>query len=122
MPLNNHYYNGDLIPRARELRREMTRHERRLWYDFLRLYPVKIYRQRPISGFIADFYCASARLVIELDGSQHFTPEGLAYDAGRTEVFDSLGVEVIRFTNRQIDREFSAVCAQIDRIITGRMA
>lgn len=122
MPLNNHYYNADLVPRARELRREMTRHERRLWYDFLRLYPVKIYRQRTISGFIADFYCAAAKLVIELDGSQHFTPEGLAYDAGRTEVFDHLGVEVIRFTNRQIDKEFGAVCAQIDRIITGRMA
>ena len=120
MPQNNFYYNGDLIPRARELRKEMTRHERHLWYDFLRLYPIKVYRQRTISGFIADFYCASAKLVIELDGSQHYTPDGLAYDEGRTEVFNQLGIEVIRFTNRQIDTEFDAVCAQIDRAITSR--
>ena len=120
MPQNNFYYNGDLIPRARELRKEMTRHERHLWYDFLRFYPIKVYRQRTISGFIADFYCASAKLVIELDGSQHYTPDGLAYDEGRTEVFNQLGIEVIRFTNRQIDTEFDAVCAQIDRTITSR--
>ena len=120
MPLNNHYYNGDLIPRARELRKEMTRHERHLWYDYLRTYPVKIYRQRVISGFVTDFYCPSAKLVIELDGSQHFTPDGLAYDAGRTEVFNRLGIKVIRFTNYQIDKEFEAVCAHINYIIASR--
>jgi very-short-patch-repair endonuclease len=98
----------------------MTRQERHLWYDFLRSYPVKIYRQRTISGFITDFYCASAKLVIELDGSQHYTPEGLAYDQGRTEIFNRLGIDVIRFTNRQIDTEFDAVCTQIDRTITSR--
>ena len=120
MPRNNFYYNGELVPRARVLRKEMTRHERHLWYDFLRSYPVKVYRQREISGYIADFYCASAQLIIELDGSQHFTTDGLAHDAGRTAVLEQLGIMVIRFTNHQIDKEFDAVCAEIDRVITSR--
>lgn len=120
MPTNNRYYNGALIPRSRELRKEMTRHERHLWYDFLRQYPVKIYRQRVISGFIVDFYCASAKLVIELDGSQHFTPDGLAYDQRRTNILEQLDIQVVRFTNHQIDTEFAAVCAEIDRLITAR--
>ena len=68
------------LENARRLRREMTPHERKLWYLFLRRYPVKIYKQRIIGRFIVDFYCASARLVIELDGSQHYEPQGLAYD------------------------------------------
>ena len=121
MPRNNNFYNADLIPRARELRREMTRHEKHLWYDFLRSYPTKVYRQRAIKGYVADFYCAAAKLVIELDGSQHFEPEALAYDAGRTCVFENLGIKVIRFTNHQIDTEFAAVCAEIDRVITTRI-
>lgn len=120
MPQNNFYYNGELVPRARELRKNMTRHERHLWYDFLRRYPVKVYRQREISGYIADFYCPAAKLIIELDGSQHFTPDGLAHDAGRTAVLEQLGIMVARFTNRQIDTEFNAVCTEIDRIITSR--
>lgn len=121
MPRNHNYYNGELVPRARELRKEMTRHERRLWYEFLRSYPVKVYRQRTISGYIADFYCASAKLVIELDGGQHFEPEALAYDAGRTSVFEHLGIMVIRFTNSQVDNEYEAVCTEINRIITDRL-
>lgn len=121
MPRNNHYYNGDLILRARKLRREMTRHERHLWFDFLRSYPIKIYRQRSISGYIADFYCASAKLIIELDGSQHFFPEGLAHDTCRTAVLEQLDIMVIRFTNHQVDTEFPAVCAEIDRVIKSRM-
>ena len=120
MPLNNYEYNGDLVPCARGLRKEMTPQERRLWYDFLRRYPVKIYRQRVISGFIADFYCASAKLIIELDGGQHFTDGGLAYDAARTEVLEQLGIRVIRFTNHQIEKEFAAVCAEINRVIGAR--
>lgn len=106
---------------ARKLRREMTPHERKLWYLFLRKYPVKIYKQRIIGSFIVDFYCASAKLVIEIDGSQHYEEQGIAYDAERTAYLESLGLKVIRYSNRDIDRNFSAVCEQIDLIIKERL-
>ena len=105
------------LENARRLRREMTPHERKLWYLFLRKYPVKIYKQRIVGRFIVDFYCASARLVIELDGSQHYEPRGLAYDAKRSQFLMSLGLEILRFSNRDIDKDFRGVCAQIDLII-----
>ncbi len=88
---------------------------------FLRRYPVKIYKQRIIGRFIVDFYCASARLVIELDGSQHYEPQGLAYDAERSQFLMSLGLEILRFSNRDIDKDFRGVCAQIDLIIRKRL-
>jgi very-short-patch-repair endonuclease len=81
--------NKNLVRNARALRRNMTRQERRLWYDFLRSYPVKFTRQKILGRFIADFYCASARLVIELDGSQHYEDEGLRKDADRTALLES---------------------------------
>ena len=109
------------LENARQLRREMTPHERKLWYLFLRKYPVKIYKQRIIGRFIVDFYCASARLVIELDGSQHYEPQGLAYDAERSQFLTALGLEVLRFSNRDIDRNFRGVCTQIDCIIQKRL-
>ena len=109
--------NNAMLPRARELRRDMTPHERKLWYMFLRKYPVKIYKQRIIGSFIVDFYCASARVVIEADGSQHYTEQGLAYDAERSAFLESLGLRVLRFTNQQIDDEFRSVCEAIDAII-----
>lgn len=99
----------------------MTRHERHLWFDFLRTHPAKIYRQRVIAGYIADFYCAAAKLVIELDGGQHFEPEALAYDLKRTTTFEERGIFVLRFTNHQVDTEFPAVCDEIDRIIRERV-
>ena len=105
---------------ARKLRREMTPHERKLWYLFLQKYPVKIYKQRLIDRFIVDFYCASAKLVIELDGSQHYEEQGLADDAERSAILESYGLKVIRYSNREIDREFPAVCEQIDCIIKER--
>ena len=105
------------LENARRLRREMTPHERKLWYLFLRKYPVKIYKQRIIGKFIVDFYCASAKLVIELDGSQHYESQGIAYDAERSAFLTSLGLEVLRFSNRDIDRDFTAVCTQIDLTI-----
>ena len=108
------------LENARRLRREMTPHERKLWYLFLRKYPVKIYKQRIIGRFIVDFYRASARLVIELDGSQHYEPQGLAYDAERSQFLMSLGLEIPRFSNRDIDRDFRGVCTQIDLIIRKR--
>ena len=105
---------------ARKLRREMTPQERKLWYLFLQRYPVKIYKQRIIERFIVDFYCASAKLVIEIDGSQHYEAQGMAYDAERTAILESYGLKVIRYSNREIDREFRAVCDQIDQIIQAR--
>ena len=112
--------NHKLLPRAKELRKDMTPQERHLWYDFLRDYPVKIYKQRIIDSFIADFYCASARLVIELDGSQHFSEEGLARDKARTEIIQRHGIHVLRFTNREVDTQFEAVCNMIMHMIESR--
>lgn len=112
--------NNGLLPRARTLRREMTPQERKLWYLFLRKYPAKIYKQRIIDSFIVDFYCASAKLVIEVDGSQHYTDEGLQYDKARSEVLARYGLQVIRFSNRDIDTQFSAVCNAIHNAITER--
>ena len=111
--------NNRMLDHDRKLRREMTPQERKLWYCFLRKYPVKIYKQRIIDSFIADFYCVSARLVIEVDGSQHYTEEGQAYDADRTKCLEKYGLKVIRFSDGEIDREFSDVCTEIDRNIRG---
>ena len=107
---------------ARRLRREMTPQERKLWYLFLQKYPTKIYKQRIVDRFIVDFYCASAKLVIEVDGSQHYEEAGLIYDAERTTVLESFGLKIIRYSNREIEREFSAVCEQIDNTIKERQA
>ncbi len=109
------------LEKARRLRREMTPHERKLWFLFLRKYPVKIYKQRIIGNYIVDFYCASANLVIEVDGSQHYEPHGLAYDAQRSAFLSALGLEILRFSNRDIDRDFSSVCEQIDITIQTRL-
>ena len=112
--------NGQL-ENARQLRREMTPYERKLWYLFLRKYPVKIYKQRIIGRFIVDFYCASAKLAIEVDGSQHYEPQGTAYDAERSAFLSALGLEVLRFSNRDIDRDFRGVCEEIDITIQNRL-
>ena len=109
------------LENARRLRREMTPHERKLWYLFLRKYPAKIYKQRIIGRFIVDFYCASAQLVIEVDGSQHYEPQGLTYDSERYVFLEVLGLEVLRFSNREIDRDFRGVCEQIDMAIQNRL-
>ena len=109
------------LENARRLRREMTPHERKLWYLFLRKYPVKIYKQRIIGRFIVDFYCASAKLVIEVDGSQHYEAHGMASDAERSAFLSALGLEVLRFSNRDIDREFRGVCEQIDIAMQKRL-
>lgn len=112
--------NNQMLPRARELRREMTPQERKLWYLFLRTYPVKIYKQRIIESFIVDFYCASAKLVIEVDGSQHYTESGMQYDQERSQILASYGLQVLRFTNREVDTQFSMVCDVIHRAIETR--
>lgn len=114
MPLR---YNGKNITFARSLRKNATPQENRPWYRFLRGYRVRFQRQRPIGEFIADFYCHRARLVIEVDGSQHFSEEGEKYDAFRTERLAEYDLQVIRFTNRQIDENFYGVCEYIDLVV-----
>ena len=121
MEIGNLPYDRRLKPRAQTLRRNMTPQERKLWYQFLRQYPVKVYRQRMIDHFIADFYCAKAKLVIELDGSQHYTEQGLCYDAERSAVIEKYGVQVLRFSNREVIRNFEGVCIVIDNTIQMRM-
>ena len=113
--------NGKLLNIARILRRNMTRHEKHLWYDFLRSYPVKIYKQRIIDDFIVDFYCHSARLVIELDGSQHYTASGEISDAKRAQALEKYSLKVIRFSNKDIDDNFEGVCNMLDDIIKKRI-
>lgn len=114
-------YNPDLKENASQLRKNMTKQEKHLWYDFLRTYPVKFYRQRPIDRFIADFYCSQAKLVIEIDGSQHYTEQGLAYDKERTDILAQYGLAVLRFTNAEIDRSFQGVCTAIDMKVKERI-
>ena len=117
-PLRKNY---KLLNIARILRHNLTRQEKHLWYDFLRDYPVKIYKQRIIDNFIADFYCHSARLIIELDGSQHYTNQGKANDKARTEILERYGIRVLRFSNKDIDEKFDGVCQMIDKVINERI-
>ena len=114
-------YQRRLIPRAKELRKNATPQEDKLWYRFLKDYPVRFQRQKTIGSFIADFYCAKAHLIIELDGAQHFTCGGKEYDQMRTGVLEQYGLEVIRFTNTEIENGFLSVCDRIDQIIKERV-
>ena len=114
LPINK---NNKLLNIAKILRRNMTRQEKHLWYGFLRHYPIKIYKQRIIDNYIADFYCYQARLVIELDGSQHYTEKGRLHDKERTEILEKYGLTVIRFSNKDIDEKFEGVCYTIDKTI-----
>ena len=114
--------NNKLLNVARILRRNMTRQEKHLWYDFLRYYPVKIYKQRIIDNFIVDFYCYNARLIIELDGSQHYTNQGKVHDEARTEILERYGIYVLRFSNKDVDDNFEGVCRMIDIVINDRIA
>ena len=110
-----------LTERAIDLRKSMTPQERHLWYDFLRQYPVRFYRQRVIGSYIVDFYCVRARLAIELDGSQHIEDAGLASDAERDSVLSSAGIAVLRFSNADVNGKFPSVCAAIDMEVKRRL-
>lgn len=114
-------YNRANIPLAKALRKEMTPWERKLWYEFLRSYPVRFQRQKAIGNYIADFYCAKAALVVELDGSGHFMPSQEKKDQIRTEDLEYMGLEVIRIDDLAIDRNFRGVCEYIDKIVTERL-
>lgn len=106
-----------LLNLAKELRKNMTPQERRLWYVFLSKRPEKWYKQRIIDHYISDFYCASAKLVIELDGSQHYYNEQLESDNERTRILNQYGLQVLRYSNFEINESFDEVCDQIDRIV-----
>ncbi len=114
-------YKQNLIPRAKELRKNATKQENHLWYDFLRSYPVRFQRQKIIGSFIVDFYCHEAKLVIELDGSQHYDVQGTAYDNERTSILEGFGLSVIRFTSTEVDRSFRAVCEKINNVVQQKM-
>lgn len=108
-------YNGDLIKYAKELRKNATPWERKLWYYFLKDYFVRFQRQKVIGNYIVDFYCSKARVAIELDGGGHFTEDKIKYDNDRMEELKKQGVKVIRFYNIDVDKNFYEVCSQIDR-------
>ena len=114
-------YNKDLMPFAKELRRNMTAEERHLWFDFLREYPVKFTRQKILGRYIADFYCPQAKLVIELDGSQHYEDNEIKKDSERTEYLKQYGLKVIRIPNNKVKQNFQSVCEYIDIAVKKRI-
>ena len=110
-------YNKANIPLAKNLRKNMTPWERKLWYEFLRNYSVRFQRQKAIGNYIVDFYCAKARLVIELDGGGHYEDQQAEKDNFRTKELENMNLTVIRVCNLDIDRNFSGVCEYIDLTI-----
>jgi very-short-patch-repair endonuclease len=113
MPTFHLPYNHNLIELARQMRKNPTPAERKLWEEYLHNLSVRILRQKPIDRFIVDFYCASVKLAIELDGQQHYTEEGMAYDTERSAVLAGYGIKVIRFSNQEVMNDFENVCKQI---------
>ena len=107
-------HNKSLVSNAKTLRKNMTKEERHLWYDFLRDYPVKFLRQKVLGSYIVDFYCAKAKLIIELDGSQHYEDRNMKKDAERTAFLEGYGLTVIRIPNNEVSRNFRGVCEYID--------
>ena len=110
-------HNKQLVPFAKELRKNMTKEERHLWYDFLRGYPEKFTRQKVLGKYIADFYCAKANIAVELDGSQHYQDEGMVNDKKRTEYLNQYGVKVVRISNLDVLKNFEGVCLYIDEAV-----
>ena len=110
-------YNKSNIPLAKTLRKNMTPWERKLWYEFLRNYPIRFQRQKAIGDYIVDFYCAKAGLVIELDGGGHYTREQAEKDALRTQSLENMKLSVLRICNLDIDQNFRGVCEHIDNAV-----
>ncbi|MBQ2973654.1 MAG: endonuclease domain-containing protein [Clostridia bacterium] len=112
--------NKSLKNLSTNLRNNATEEENKLWYEFLRIYPVRFNRQRIIGNYIVDFYCAKAKLVVEIDGSQHYENKGIKSDAERTRFLENAGLKVIRFSNLDIKESFYEVCTVIDSEIQNR--
>lgn len=120
-PYNYQMTKNRLTPLSQKLRRQATREENHLWYDFLSHYPVRFLRQKVIGDFIVDFYCHQAKLAIELDGSQHYEEKGLITDDTRTEELKKNGIFVLRILNSEIWNNFSGVCIAIEDAVKTRM-
>ena len=118
--MNKIYYNKEMKDKAQELRRGATPQENKLWYDYLKHYAVQFRRQKQFARYIVDFYCSSAKLVIEIDGAQHYTEEGIIHDRARTAYLESLGLFVLRFTNHEVENRFEEICARIDQVVDER--
>ena len=114
-------HNKKLTARAQALRKNMTKEERRLWYEYLHSYPYRFRRQVTFGNYILDFYCAAAKLAIELDGSQHCDPSEQLYDQHRTAYLNSLGIYVLRFSNLDVLQNLPGVCQQIDMVVSARI-
>ena len=114
-------YNKKNIALSKNLRKNATPQENHLWYDFLSKYEVRFQRQKAIDSFIADFYCHKARLVIEIDGFQHYTNEGKLHDAARTQILEQYGISVLRFADSDIEQRFEGVCHLISKTIQERI-
>ena len=111
----NEQYNSKLVPNSKKLRKEMTKEERHLWYDFLKHLPMTVHRKKTMGNYIVDFYIASARIVIELDGSQHYEAQNRAADVKRDQYLSQTGCKVLRYSNADINTRFSGVCEDILR-------
>ena len=109
----NQTYNSKLAANARPLRKNMTKEERHLWYDFLKDLPVMVHRQKVIGNYIVDFYIADAKIVIELDGSQHYETEEKQADEVRDAYLNSIGLTVLRYSNADVNQQFQSVCEDI---------
>ena len=109
--------NHKLVPFAKELRKNMTKEERHLWYDYLRNHPARFTRQKVLGCYIVDFYSASSKLVVELDGSQHYDPNGMEKDAERTAFLNGYGLTVLRIPNNAVNQNFRGVCEYIDAAV-----
>ena len=114
-------YNKNNVELARNLRKNMTPEEKHLWYDYLRNYSVRFQRQKPLGNYIADFFCAEARLIVEIDGSGHGEEKQQKIDRERTLYMESVGLMVIRFTNQEVNKKFAGVCFEIDRVVKARL-
>ena len=106
-----------ILRNSQHLRTNMTKEERHLWYDFLRTYPVRFSRQKILGKYIADFYSAEAKLIIELDGSQHYEEWNVEKDAERTAFLEGYGLTIIRIPNNEVSRNFRGVCEYIDAAV-----
>lgn len=115
-------YKKENITLAKNLRKNSTKQENHLWYDYLSKYPVRFQRQKAIDNYIADFYCHKAKLVVELDGSQHYNEFELQADKIRTEELQKYEIKVIRFLNSDVDRNFESVCMTIDKEVKNRLS
>jgi len=117
----NFKHNKKLVNVARMLRKNLTKEERHLWYEYLRDYPTKFTRQKIIGNYIVDFYCAKANLVIELDGSQHYKEDIEQKDLERTKFLNQYGIQVIRIPNNEVNENLEGVCQYIDSVVTQRL-